>query len=131
MTVLRDSIKRDPSARPPQARFLRQVSRSLRRSWAEYLGQVGVAEPALGVEFVAQRDKVPVLRVRLAQVFRASRMHLAPMRPPGNRGHHGLHVAEVLLMRRGVEDMDRDVGAGAAESGGQPEIVTGSDPDLD
>src|SRR5260370_32975429 len=101
-----------------------QHVRFRRRSRAEYLSQVGVAEPALGIKFVAQRSELAEARVRPAQGIRAPGMQLAPVRTPVCRDHHGLHVAEVLQVWRSMEDLDRDIPAVPAVRGGRPGGIT-------
>src|SRR5215472_194969 len=108
------------------------VSRRARaRSGAENLPQVIVAEAAIRVEVVAQRHELFHPRIGAAKVRGIAGVHLAPVRPAPDRRHHSLDVVEILLVRRGVEDVNGDVGAVAAVGRGEPYVVGRRDAYLD
>src|ERR1022692_2332389 len=73
--------------------------RGAARLAAEHLLQVRVAEPALRVDGVAQRDEIVESRIDAAQVVRVPGVQLAPVRPPADRCHDRLDIAEVLRVR--------------------------------
>ena len=85
------------SARLVRSRAARQVRRG--DQGRVPAASIGVAEPALGVQPVAQRDELGEPRVGPGQVRRVPGVHLAPVRPPARRRHDGLDVGEILLAR--------------------------------
>src|SRR5260370_39998396 len=97
---------------------------------AEHLPEICVTKPAVWIQLVTQRQEVAESRIYAAQVLGVPGVHLAPVRPPADSGHDRLGVAEILLMRRGVVDVERDVRAVPAAGGGEPQIVRGRYADL-
>src|SRR5712691_1099743 len=78
---------------------------------------------AARVELGPESGKIAEPRISRAQVLGIPGVHLAPVRPAAGCRQHGLHVAEILRMRRGMEDMKGDIRGVPAVRRGQPDIV--------
>src|SRR5216684_193905 len=75
----------------------------------EHALEIGVAEHAVRVEAVADRDELVPLRVSRSQRGRGLEVELAPVRAALVRVHDRLHLAEVRLVLEPVIDVDGDV----------------------
>src|SRR5260370_9036633 len=91
----------------------------------EHALEVGVAEHAVGIEAIADRDEAIPERVALPEGGRGLEVELAPVRAAVMGAHDRLDLSEVGLVLEPVVDMHGDVAGVAGVRRAQRDVVAG------